>query len=132
MTKQIQHFFCDFTHSQNYLYDQNHKWNQNFRFRNSIERKTIFVPRFLKKIFILQDHEIPKKLRNRDHITKILQLDRDENPNTEKLKKVTETTLKELKKLYESAIKPMEMLYKYRDLSNRHFGGNRSRIYSNL
>lgn len=70
-----------------------------------------------------QHREIPKKLRNRDHITKILQLDEEEHPNSEKLKKVTEVTLKELKKLYESAIKPMEVLYKYRDLSNRHFAG---------
>lgn len=74
-------------------------------------------------ILSFQHQEIPKKLRNKDHITKILQLNEEEHPNSEKIKKVTEVTLKELKKLYEFAIKPMEVLYKYRDLSNRHFGG---------
>lgn len=74
-------------------------------------------------MLILQNPEIPKKLRNRDHIKRILQLETEESPEIEKLKKVIETTLKELKKIYENAIKPMEVLYKYRDLSNRHFGG---------
>lgn len=71
----------------------------------------------------MQNQEIPKKLRKRDHIDKILQLEKEESAESEKLKKVIDATLKELKKLYESAIKPMEVLYKYRDLSNRHFGG---------
>lgn len=74
-------------------------------------------------IFHFQHREIPKKLRNKEHISTILQLDEEEHSDSEKLKKVTEVTLKELKKLYDSAIKPMEVLYKYRDLSNRHFGG---------
>lgn len=77
-------------------------------------------------ITFAQDREIPKKLRDRDHIEKVLQLDTEENVENEKLKKVTEHTLKELKKIYDSAIKPMEILYKYRDLSNRHFGGKMS------
>ncbi|KAK7595472.1 hypothetical protein V9T40_013297 [Parthenolecanium corni] len=71
---------------------------------------------------LIKHREIPKKLRNKEHISTILQLDEEEHSDSEKLKKVTEVTLKELKKLYDSAIKPMEVLYKYRDLSNRHFG----------
>jgi hypothetical protein len=39
------------------------------------------------------------------------------------LAKTTDTTLKELKRVYDNAIKPLEMLFKYRELSNRHFGG---------
>jgi len=76
-------------------------------------------------IFVLffQGRTIPKKLRSRDHIQKVLRLEIEESAATEKIKKLTEATLKELKKLYDNAIKPMETLYKYRDLSNRHFGG---------
>ncbi|XP_065201512.1 sarcalumenin [Planococcus citri] len=71
---------------------------------------------------LIKDREIPKKLRNRDHIDTTLQIEKEESAASDKLKKLTDTTLKELKRLYENAIKPMEVLYKYRDLSNRHFG----------
>jgi hypothetical protein len=40
------------------------------------------------------------------------------------ISKTVDSTLRELKRLYDTAIKPLEILYKYRDLSNRHYGGN--------
>lgn len=67
----------------------------------------------------------PYEPRSRDHLIQILGLDDSEQTKTtfNLLDKVTQTTLKELKSTYENAIKPLEHLYKYRDLSNRHFGG---------
>lgn len=62
-------------------------------------------------------------MRPRDHISRILKLDDDSSESEVVLDKVTDTTLRELKRLYDTAIKPLELLYKYRDLSNRHFGG---------
>lgn len=65
---------------------------------------------------------IPENLRPRNHIDQILKL--DEDAKLEKtVAKAIDSTLKSLKNLYDNAIKPLEMLYKYRDLSNRHFGG---------
>lgn len=65
--------------------------------------------------------------RSRDHITEILGLDDSERTKTTftLLDQATQITLKELKRIYENAIKPLEKTYKYRDLSNRHFGGTR-------
>lgn len=73
-----------------------------------------------------QEYVEPYEPRSRDHITQILGLDDSEETKASftLLDKVTTTTLKELKSTYENAIKPLEHLYKYRDLSNRHFGGN--------
>lgn len=72
-----------------------------------------------------QEEVAPYDPRSRDHLTQILGLDDSEETKTtfNLLDKVTTTTLKELKSTYENAIKPLEQLYKYRDLSNRHFGG---------
>lgn len=67
--------------------------------------------------------EVPEKLRTRDHMGQILHLDAETEEIEQVLSKTVESTLKELKKLYDAAIKPLEILYKYRDLSNRHFGG---------
>lgn len=72
-----------------------------------------------------QEEVEPYEPRSRAHVTQILGLDdSEETKNTfTLLDKVTTSTLKELKSTYENAIKPLEHLYKYRDLSNRHFGG---------
>lgn len=66
----------------------------------------------------------PDLLRPRDHINELLKLDEENEIQERALDRVADTILKDLKKLYEHAIKPLENLYKYRDLSNRHFGGN--------
>lgn len=75
--------------------------------------------------------ELDYEPRSRDHMEKILGL--DGLPSTENLfkllEKITSSTLKELKGIYENAIKPLEMMYKYRDLSNRHFGGTFDKIF---
>ena len=72
-----------------------------------------------------EEDEDSYKPRSRDHLNRILGL--DDNDDKKKkytfLDKVTQQTLKELKSTYEYSIKPLETMYKYRDLSNRHFGG---------
>lgn len=70
-----------------------------------------------------QEFEVPKMRRPREHLAEILRLTQDSAETEMLLSKTIEVTLKDLKKLYDSAIKPLEILYKYRDLSNRHFGG---------
>lgn len=67
--------------------------------------------------------EIPENLRSREHMSQILRLSSESEEIEKGLGKIAESTLRELKKLYDVAIKPLEILYKYRDLSNRHFGG---------
>ncbi|CAH1393236.1 unnamed protein product [Nezara viridula] len=67
--------------------------------------------------------EIPENLRSREHMSQILRLSSESEEIEKALGKIAESTLRELKKLYDVAIKPLEILYKYRDLSNRHFGG---------
>jgi hypothetical protein len=66
------------------------------------------------------------KPRSRDNLNRILGLDANDDKRNKYsfLDKVTQQTLKELKSTYEHSIKPLETLYKYRDLSNRHFGGS--------
>lgn len=77
-----------------------------------------------------QEMVIPDNLRPRDHINQILKL--DEDSTLEKiLEKTIDSTLKSLKGLYDNAIKPLEVLYKYKDLSNRHFGGNHCSFKNN-
>ncbi|XP_049938564.1 uncharacterized abhydrolase domain-containing protein DDB_G0269086 isoform X2 [Schistocerca serialis cubense] len=71
---------------------------------------------------LTQEMEIPEKLRPREHIAKILQLDSESAEKELMLSKVADIILRDLKRLYDNAIKPLETLYKYRDLSNRHFG----------
>jgi hypothetical protein len=67
--------------------------------------------------------EIPENLRQREHVAQILRLDSESLEKEMILAKTVEATLKELKRVYDNAIKPLEMLFKYRELSNRHFGG---------
>jgi hypothetical protein len=74
-------------------------------------------------ILILQEMEIPENLRQRDHVAQILRLDSESLEKEMILAKTVDATLKELKRVYDNAIKPLEMLFKYRELSNRHFGG---------
>jgi hypothetical protein len=74
-------------------------------------------------VLILQEVEIPENLRQREHVAQILRLDSESLEKEMILAKTAETTLKELKRVYDNAIKPLEMLFKYRELSNRHFGG---------
>lgn len=74
-------------------------------------------------ILILQEVEIPENLRQREHVAQILRLDSESLEKEMILAKTVEATLKELKRVYDNAIKPLEMLFKYRELSNRHFGG---------
>lgn len=72
---------------------------------------------------LIMEIEIPEILRPRGHINQLLKVDED-NENKEKaIEKVADVVLRDLKKLYDNAIQPLETLYKYRDLSNRHFGG---------
>lgn len=61
----------------------------------------------------------PPEIRSRDHITEILELNKQSKDG---ILKITETTLKDLKKVYETSIKGLEKEYKYKELSNRHFG----------
>ena len=68
--------------------------------------------------------EIPEVLRPRDHINQLLKLDEENEDKEKAVEKVADVVLRDLKRLYDSAIKPLETLYKYRDLSNRHFGGS--------
>ena len=67
--------------------------------------------------------EIPENLRQREHVAQILRLDSESLEKEMILAKAADATLKELKRVYDNAIKPLEMLFKYRELSNRHFGG---------
>lgn len=72
---------------------------------------------------LIMEIEIPEVLRPRDHIGQLLKLDEENEGRERAVEKVADVALKDLKKLYDNAIKPLETLYKYRDLSNRHFGG---------
>jgi hypothetical protein len=74
-------------------------------------------------VFIFQEVEIPENLRQREHVAQILRLDSESLEKEMILAKAADATLKELKSVYDNAIKPLEMLFKYRELSNRHFGG---------
>ena len=67
--------------------------------------------------------EIPEVLRPRGHIEQILKLDEENEEKENAVQQVADVVLRDLKRLYDNAIKPLETLYKYRDLSNRHFGG---------
>ena len=72
---------------------------------------------------LIQEIEVPENLRPRDHINQLLKLDHDNEVKEKAIAKAADIILRDLKRLYDSAIKPLETLYKYRDLSNRHFGG---------
>lgn len=72
---------------------------------------------------LLNKIEIPDNLRPRDHIGQLLRLDEENEEKERAIEKASDVVLRELKRLYDNAIKPLETLYKYRDLSNRHFGG---------
>ena len=77
-------------------------------------------------IFFLKKDISAEEVRSRVHINKILHLNDQNKNNNEiemKTKKMNNIILRDLKKLYENSIKPLETVYKYRDLSNRHFGG---------
>lgn len=79
-----------------------------------------------------QPIEIPSNLRTRDHMSQILGLAPSADDKEKLLAKTEDNTLRELKKLYDVAIKPLEILYKYRDLSNRHFGGMKATNFTHL
>lgn len=70
---------------------------------------------------------MPENLRPRDHINQLLKLDEENEEKERAIQKFSDVVLRDLKKLYDNAIQPLETLYKYRDLSNRHFGGKRYR-----
>lgn len=70
--------------------------------------------------------EIPENLRPRDHINQLLKLDEENEEKERAVQREADIILRDLKRLYDNAIKPLETMYKYRDLSNRHFGGERS------
>lgn len=72
---------------------------------------------------MIQEIEIPENLRPREHINQLLKLDEENEEKERSIEKAADLILKELKRLYDNAIQPLETLYKYRDLSNRHFGG---------
>lgn len=74
-------------------------------------------------MFVYQAFDIPTNLRSRSHISQILHLDDGSDEVEKVIHKASDTILKELKRIYDNAIRPLEKLYKYRDLSNRHFGG---------
>lgn len=74
---------------------------------------------------LIMEIEIPEILRPRDHIGQLLKLDEENEEKERAVEKAAEIILRDLKKLYDNAIKPLETLYKYRDLSNRHFGGKK-------
>lgn len=51
----------------------------------------------------------------------------EENEEKERaIQRAADIILRDLKRLYDNAIQPLETMYKYRDLSNRHFGGERT------
>lgn len=74
---------------------------------------------------LIREIVIPENLRPRDHINQLLKLDEENEEKERAIQKIADIVLKELKRVYDNAIQPLESLYKYRDLSNRHFGGER-------
>lgn len=72
---------------------------------------------------LIQEIEIPENLRPRDHINQLLKLDEENEEKERAIQREADIILRDLKRLYDNAIKPLETMYKYRDLSNRHFGG---------
>lgn len=72
---------------------------------------------------MIQEIEIPENLRPRDHINQLLKLDEENEERERAVQKEADIILRDLKRLYDNAIQPLETMYKYRDLSNRHFGG---------
>lgn len=72
---------------------------------------------------LIQDIEIPENLRPRDHINQLLKLDEENEEKERAIQRAADIVLRDLKRLYDNAIQPLESMYKYRDLSNRHFGG---------
>lgn len=72
---------------------------------------------------LIREIVIPENLRPRDHINQLLKLDEENEEKERAIQKIADIVLKELKRVYDNAIQPLESLYKYRDLSNRHFGG---------
>lgn len=83
---------------------------------------------------LIQDIEIPENLRPRDHINQLLKLDEENEEKERATQRVADIILRDLKRLYDNAIQPLETMYKYRDLSNRHFGGERNltSVYTRL
>lgn len=81
---------------------------------------------------LIQEIEVPENLRPRDHINQILKLGEDNEVKEKAIEKAADITLRDLKRLYDTAIKPLETLYKYRDLSNRHFGGISVQHFENI
>lgn len=77
---------------------------------------------------LIQEIEIPENLRPREHINQLLKLDEENEKNEQAIQREADIILRDLKRLYDNAIKPLETMYKYRDLSNRHFGGKRTTI----
>lgn len=77
---------------------------------------------------LIQEIEIPENLRPRDHINQLLKLDEENEEKERAIQREADIILRDLKRLYDNAIKPLETMYKYRDLSNRHFGGERAII----
>lgn len=74
---------------------------------------------------LIREIQVPENLRPRDHINQLLKLDEENEEKERAIQKFSDVVLRDLKKLYDNAIQPLETLYKYRDLSNRHFGGKR-------
>lgn len=74
---------------------------------------------------MIREIQVPENLRPRDHINQLLKLDEENEEKERAIQKFSDVVLRDLKKLYDNAIQPLETLYKYRDLSNRHFGGKR-------
>lgn len=74
---------------------------------------------------MIQDIEIPENLRPRDHINQLLKLDEENEEKERAIQRAADIILRDLKRLYDNAIQPLETMYRYRDLSNRHFGGER-------
>lgn len=72
---------------------------------------------------LIREIVIPENLRPREHINQLLKLDEENEEKERAIQKIADIVLKELKRVYDNAIQPLESLYKYRDLSNRHFGG---------
>jgi len=56
----------------------------------------------------------------------LLKLDEENEEKERAIQREADIILRDLKRLYDNAIKPLETMYKYRDLSNRHFGGKRA------
>lgn len=72
---------------------------------------------------LIQEIEIPENLRPRDHLNQLLKLDEENEVEERAVQREADIILRDLKRLYDNAIQPLESMYKYRDLSNRHFGG---------